>query len=1476
MSEMIQLTLPQQDVYFEQLLFPNDPIYNIGAKIKIEGTLETKIMQEAYRALLQQHNTYRSCISHANNTISFVELETYDDVLEIKDFSNETHPDSAANAYMQERFTQPFDLTTSGLLHKFILIRVEEQQHYLFSVYHHIITDGWGTSLMFQRLVANYNEITTSGNVTSSYPYHYNDFVADDVQYQQSEAYEKDKTYWKSRFHSLPESLFQPIKGTLPIPKSQRKVLTVKRALYNELETIAKANRCSTFHVILGLMYVYFGRKQRNHDFAIGLPVLNRSKAVFKKTVGLFMGVSALRIQLEKEDTFNSFLTKIRQQLRQDYRYQRFPLGKLIQELELFNHTSHLFDISLSYEKQNYADHFANTKTSVIPLTHQSERVPLALYIREFDPKEDVHIDFDYNTSYFDEPSISQIITHFETLLTSVVQNPEKNIHAYSYLTASEEKEILHTYNQTSYTYSTQKTVLDYFTEQVENQPQKIALRDQNESFTYQELENLSDTIAKNIIATSGMTSQKPVAILLPRSAKLIVCILGVMKSKRPFIPLDPSFPKDRLSYIISHSETDLIIASASDLVLSAAVEKTDYEALCSPLNTEIELPRTTATDSAYIIYTSGTTGNPKGVEVGHQALVNFILSMKERPGMEKNDLLYSVTTQSFDISILEFLTPLLAGASVHVALQKTIADPFVLIEEIAEVAPTMIQATPSFYQLLFNAGWKGNLGIKILCGGDLLSKALAEKLLQNTRELWNMYGPTETTIWSTCKQITSPLEASTIGTPIHNTQIYILDDALQLLPKQSIGTLYIAGDGLAKGYYKNETLTEDRFIVHTQLEKRMYNTGDLAKWNDHGEIEFLGRDDFQVKIRGYRIELGDIEAKLHEIEAVQEAVVVAKKQQNQEAYLAGFVVADSTKIQVENLRNILKEQLPAYMIPSQIVILDALPLTPNKKVDRKALMEFQIKNTHTDETPVRKASTSLEKTLCQLFQETLNTTYEIHLTDNFFEHGGHSLNAVKLINNIQTQLHYTLSLRILFDCPTVLELTDYIQNNLTTLQKERISKAPEQEYYPITEAQKEIWMASQNRDRSIAYNMFAAYKIDGNIELSRLQTIFTYLISKYEILRTNFVEVGGIPQLKIQDVNPDFTIETIVCVDENIELKIQEDVHKVFDLKNDLLCKMTHYKSDSKSFLVFNTHHSILDGWSLEILIKEIAHLYRLETLPNQENQDRFQFKDYARWQTQKNIENVHDYWTSYLESYQWKPLLTATGTLQKSTDQGASIQLEYDAALWQQIQDFTVAQKITLHSFLATMFSVLILKNYDHDDVCIGTVNAGRNHTSLLSEVGMFVKTLPLRTKNNKTQTVYSLLQTAQDSILDFDMHQDIPLATRKDFLWDVILVVQNQSFNYETIQVTDDLVFSAHEIASRYSRLPLLLNFTVGSSLSLHINYDTTIFDADSISLLCMRFEKLLTSAVAATKQTTIEDLNIHLHQETSSEIDIDFNF
>ena len=849
----MKLSLPQQDVYFEQLLYPNEPIYNIGAKIEIKGYLNSDALNHAYVELINQHETYRTIYVADENQIAAKVAEVHSSELAFVDFSSANNPVEIATEYMQNEFMKPFDLLAGKFLHVFILVKIADDFHYLFSVYHHIITDGWGTSLMFQRLVQNYNELLEFGEVRSMYPFSYSEFIEDYNAYLHSESFILEKNYWVDKFKVLPENLFPKIDNTIKINKSNRKELIVKREVYDQLNRLSSDLKCSTFHLILAVLYAYFGRKHQNNDFAIGLPVLNRSKARYKKTVGLFMGVSPLRIQLDFEASFEELVNEVKNQLRIDYRYQRFPLGKLINELQIFTEKEKLFNITLSYEKQNYATDFKNTQTKVIPLTHQSERVALAIYIREFDESDDVKIDFDYHMNYFDHPGITVIVQHFENLIHAVLASPNKKIKELAYLSREEEHQLLKTFNDTTVDYPKDKTLIDLFRENAETYPDKVALVDAYKSYSYAELDKLSNQIAAYLIFVCGKQDKSPITILLDRSVYMIAVLIGVLKSGRAYIPLDPGFPKERLRYIIDNSQSKISICQ--EQFKFEGVEGISWltlETILSKINNfeDVACDDISSSDTAYIIYTSGSTGNPKGVEIRHQSLVNFLRGIQQKPGIISSDTLFSVTTYSFDISLLEFFAPLLSGATVYIAMPEVLSTPHFIIQKLKELNPTIIQATPSFYQMLFNAGWNGNKQLKVLCGGDLLSERLAEKLLTHSKEVWNMYGPTETTIWSSVKKMEQSKDASNIGMPINNTQFYILDPFLNLKPIGIPGSIYIGGDGLAKGYYRNEELTNGKFIKNPfdTAGELIYETGDLGKWNDKGEIEFLGRNDNQVK----------------------------------------------------------------------------------------------------------------------------------------------------------------------------------------------------------------------------------------------------------------------------------------------------------------------------------------------------------------------------------------------------------------------------------------------------------------------------------------------------------------------------------------------------------------------------------------------------------------------------------------------------
>lgn len=1480
----MKLTLPQQDVYFEQLLYPNEPIYNIGAKIEIKGIINVGIFRRAYNELINQHDAYRSTLINDPENVTVQIVEEHNSKLGFVNFSDRQKSYEDANAYMQEEFSKPFDLFGERLLHVFTLVKVSEDFHYLFSVYHHIITDGWGTSLMFQRLVQNYNEIFEFGEVTSSYPYCYNDFVEDDYIYQNSESFSQDLDYWSQKFKFPPENLLEKLNDKVQINKSSRKELIIKRDVYNQLNELATDFKCSSFHLILGIFYTYFGRKHQNNDFAIGLPVLNRSKSKYKKTVGLFMGISPLRIPLDFNTTFKNLIIEIKNQLRLDYRHQRFPLGKLIQELQIFKEKERLFNITLSYEKQNYSNDFQHTQTRVIPLSHQAERVALAIYIREFDELEDVKIDFDYNLNYFDDLRISEVVHHFENLIKSILICPDKKLKELAYLSEEEESQILVEFNNTKVDYPKGKTIVDLFEAQVEKTPEKKALKDDYKSYSYSELNKLSNQIAEYLIVTYGEKDKSPIAVLLGRSAHMVAVLFGILKSGRAYIPLDPTFPKERLSYIIDNSQSKVLISEKdSGLEGVEDVVIVFLENILAEIDLFDGIVSTTISpnDTAYIIYTSGSTGNPKGVEIGHQSLLNFLTSIQQKPGVSSNDILFSVTTYSFDISILEFFAPLLSGATLYIANQNILSDPNLIIQKIEEVRPTIIQATPSFYQMLINANWQGNQRLKVLCGGDLLSEVLAEKLINHSLEVWNMYGPTETTIWSSIKKIEHPKEASNIGKPINNTQFYILDAFLSPKPIGIPGAIYIAGDGLARGYYKNDTLTKEKFIKNPfDANSLLYETGDVGKWNDKGEIEFLGRNDNQVKIRGYRIELGDIESQLNQIEGIKDSVVIAKKGDQQDAFLVAYILKSEEAIDRGKIIAVLKMDLPYYMIPNAIISLEEFPLTTNQKVDRKSLSLREIQqniNSNEFKAPI----SNLEIKLSQYWATVLNTKEAISINNNFFALGGHSLNAVKLIGLISRNLFLEITLKTIFDYPSIESLAVYLKK-LKPSQSTVIPLSEIKDLYNLTPAQYTIWLASQKTKSSIAYNMSAGYTIQGIIDLARINKSVNQIIEKYEILRTNFIEIDGIPYQKINNAEKiRFEIVLHQLKSDTTEEVIDRLVNAEFDLEKDVLIRVQLIQLENNQYLLlFSTHHIMMDGLSLEIFIKEFIRNYNenAQDVAN-ENILKLQFKDYSEWFNKSIEENQSKnelFWKNYLENYIPKDTFDRDFSIQHNQQSGSKYLFELSSNTTIALKKLAFENKVTFYPILIAALNVLIYKFSNHNDICIGTVNSARHIPELNDQIGMFVKTLILRTQIESEQTFVDILKRTQNNLLKIDDYQDIPFDKVPQSIFDIILIYQNPEFNFEDIIELNDMKLIFHPVDNKYSRMPIVFNlFERENSLKGIIDYNCDLFEEDTIQIIALKYGEIL-NEIIKNPLMKVDLIDAELELEKNTEFDFDFNF
>jgi len=1473
----MKLTLPQQDIYFDQCLSPNASIYNIGAKITIEGVLNIELLQKAYTVLVAQHDILRLSLTKDFEGNALFEMRPCPDLrLNYLDFESLSDTIQELNHFAEKEIIKPFDLFSGEILHRSFLVRVAKNKHYIISIYHHIIVDGWATSLLFQRMVKNYNELLEFGEVSTTYPYSYEEFIENDEAYFLSQSYEEDKTYWTNKFKLLPESLFEKKKDSTSIARSKREVLLLKREQYNLLNNIAKENRVSIFHVILASLFTYFGRKHQKNDISIGLPVLNRSKATFKRTVGLFMGISPLRIHLNFEETFSDLVLKVKKHLKQDYRHQRYPLGKLVNELNLYEDKLQLFNITLSYEKQDYSINFSNTKTRVIPLSHQSERVALAIYIREFDESEDVKIDFDYNVNYFNENEIRRVVNHVERVLLNILYNPRVPLKEIGYLTDKERLLFEHKFVGASVSIPKQLTLLNYFEKQVNLYPDEIVVLDQDTSYTYGDLDKLSNRIASNISQlTEGR--QSTIAVLLNRSANLVALLLAIFKSGNAYIPLDPSFPSERLLYILRESNAHLLITEQGQKALDVDPIKvyTIEEAINNHIR-ELSPVHLKPEDTAYIIYTSGSTGKPKGVEISHFSLLNFLLSMKEQPGINSNDTLYAVTTFSFDISILEFFLPLITGSKLYVASTETLADPLLIIEELDKVNPTIIQATPSFYQMLFNAGWKGDNNLKILCGGDLLSKTLAEKIMNSSLELWNMYGPTETTIWSSIKRIKKAHDASNIGTAIYNTRFYILDDCMNLSSINTAGKIYIGGSGLAKGYYLNKELTKEKFIEYPGNSSIIYETGDIGQWTEHGEIIFLGRYDNQVKIRGYRVELGDIEHQLNQIHGIREAVVVAKKNIDNDAYLVAYLISE---IEMERslIQSTLERKLPQYMVPKAYQFIDEFPLTPNKKIDRKTLTAKDFLFPNNNKALILPQS-KISLKLADIWRKVLGIAIPISTDDNFFELGGHSLNAVKLTGLVYEYFGSRLSLKDVFRNPTLEKMATLLEK----YKKEhtpQIERAIVKPLYFITPAQYQIWLASLNSNYSKAYHLNAAYSIKGKIDLQILENTIQSIIRKYEIIRTNFVEQDAKIFQKIKSLDEvEFAISVIKIKSENLITVMEEYTNKIFDLENDILIRILLIEQDiGNSMLLFSTHHIIMDGWSLQLLLGEIVSGYNyLKKNPILASESlNIQFKDYAEWLKKKMLDKQScDFWHKKLDGFSRKKLLLDE-LGQSVQNKGSERVIDFSSQVFLSIKKRCVEEKITIHTFLVTLFKVLLYKKTGIKDICIGTVNAARDSPILHQQIGMYVQTLPLRTKLDTSESFFSLARRIQEDLLQVDQYKFLPKKLFDQKWFDLLLVYRKQDETNMDIKEMEGCELKKIPLKRKFSKPYTIFNF-LETTHQLHavIEYNSKEYSNDTIDLIVAAVENLL-KEVLEYKTLPIELKS--LSQTTKENIEnFDFNF
>ncbi|WP_343618692.1 amino acid adenylation domain-containing protein, partial [Flavobacterium sp.] len=1466
--------------------------YNMSYAIKLKGELPVILFEKSFKELIVHHEVLRTVFKVDNETQEvrqfIVPANEVDFTISQIDFSSESDHNEKLNHFINEKINEEFNLENAPLV-RASLIKIAAREHiFLFSM-HHIISDGLSMELLISEVVQRYDALLKGQNSTiAELKFQYKDYSVWLNAEMQKEKYKNSEKYWLDKLKgelpilNLPSFRQRPALQTFNGDNLSR---TFSENFSNKLKVFSEENKATLFMTFMAgvkaLLYRYSGQD----DITAGIPIAGREHPDLANQIGLYINTLVIRTLFNETNTFAELLQIEKENLIAANEHQMYSFDELVRKINVKRDLSRsaLFDVLVNFQNQsqltlNLQEEISGLTLERYDFQKKSSQFDLSFNFSEYNNLITLNIEF--NTDIYDASWIENVFNHFETFLSKAIEAKDTWIEKIDFLSQEEKNQILIAYNETTADYPREKTVVDLFREQAEKAPQNIALRDSITSYSYAELDEISEKIASYIHATAVENNKSPIAVLINRSAGMLAVLLGILKSGRPYIPLDPVFPEERLRYIIQNSGVKNIISQEEYSHIGSETSVILFEELFEKINDFKEfLPsQALASDTAYIIYTSGSTGNPKGVEISHRALLNFLTSIEQKPGINQSDVLFSVTTYSFDISILEFFVPLISGASLYVAEQQILANPHSVIEKLNEIQPTVIQATPSFYQMLFNADWQGSKILKVLCGGDLLNEELAKKLTETCSQVWNMYGPTETTIWSSLKQIEKPKDASNIGKPINNTQFYLLDKFLNPVAPGVVGAIYIGGDGLAKGYYKNETLTNQKFIKSPFVEGALiYETGDVGKWNEKGEIQFLGRNDNQVKIRGYRIELGDIETALSQYSDDLKQAVVAARELNSEKVLVVYYVSEND-IEKTTLRAYLQGKLPEYMVPNIYVQLDALPLTPNGKIDRKALPDVDGENIARKEYIAPQSET--EKSIAAIWENLLNLEI-VGSTDDFFELGGHSILLTRLLSEYQRVFNISVNLKTLYTNTSLKDhaiLVDNLKQDNTAAVFE-IKKLENQHNYDLSPSQVRYWLLYKIQGKSQEFNIYSTQDLPSNLNFTVFQEAFNILIDRHEILRTVFVEDTGIPKQKVLSHSP---LNIPAYQSESI---IRNEIFEYeFDLEVFPLFKVGVLENNTGHTLYFNIHHIISDGWSIEVISRDLMHIYN--ALINGKKVElpelSVQYKDYAKWQNDQlqssEINGYENYWKEKLSgSLPYLQLPSDYASKIKSGDTNSSSYTIYlDSVQKQKIEKLSKSKGFSTFTLFAATLKILLYRLTAEEDIIIGIPAANRNHFQLKDLAGCFINTLVLRDKISAEESFLSWLQQVNETIIDALTYQNYPFEKLLELLkissddnrFPLCPVFINMlDFDLEETQVITDFN-PVHKILETSPKFDLECYVkTFSNGCVINCVYDHNLFKKETIEYWMEAYLSII-DQVVSNEQIAVKEIKIfenYMYQE-----------
>jgi amino acid adenylation domain-containing protein/non-ribosomal peptide synthase protein (TIGR01720 family) len=1495
------LSQAQQRLWFLDRLIPNSSSYNIHGDVLLEGKLNVDAVTQALQLIIDRHESLRTTFSVQDDIPVQLIIREWKVILPVEDV-NESELDNILNT----ESSRPFKLDT-GPLFRLRLLRLNQEKHILMLTMHHIISDGWSIGILMREAAAAYSAIVGSRKPELlDLRVQYKDFAAWQNSLLEDGSLKEQEKYWLDRLkYPLPMLDLPTDRPRPPIQTTVGSTFRFKgdSELNKKIRELLNERDITLNMLLLSAYATMLNKLSNQEDIIIGSPIAGRNHPDLENIIGFFVNMIALRLDFSQDISASELIKQVKQVCLDAYSNQEYPFNRIIDIINPTRDTSRSPIFNTMFVLQNASETVTEARVGNLLFKDITKDLGIAkfdLTLYAFEASDSIDYFFEYNTDLFNTETVQRFAGYFSNILRQIVLETEKPLSSYEVMGKEEEKLVIEVFNNTDIDYPNEKCVYQFFEEQAERTPDRIAVTFAEQSLTYKELNKKTNQLAR-YLREFGVKAETMVALMVERSIEMEIALIGIIKSGGAYVPIGTEYPEARIDYIIEDTNTPVVLTQKK---FAEKFAGRDIKVVCL----DSEWPDIATKDTAnldavsgpdnlaYVLYTSGSTGIPKGVACIHKGLTNRLIWMQDAYGLGEEDIVLQKTPYTFDVSGWEFHWPMMYGARLHFLRPGGEKDPLHILEVINERKVTTLHFVPSmlgvFLQVLDDENSKTLRSLRrVICSGEALMGYHRDLFFKYLKcELHNLYGPTEASIdvtWYECKQQDTSSTVP-IGKPIANTRIYILDKNMSPVPVGVAGEVYLAGIQLARGYVNKPEKTAESFIPFSiYKDTRLYKTGDLGRWMPDGNIDYLGRIDHQVKIRGNRIELGEVESVFSKYEGIHDCVVIDYDDPTGK-YLVGYYVSNS-EIPVGELRTYMIKALPEYMVPTRFMWLEDLPLSPNGKVDRKSLP--RVENVRSDTAgEYIEPRNDTERAIAEIFKAVL-VVDKVGIKDNFFDLGGHSLRATQVISRIKKELGIDIPLRVIFETPTIEGLAGaaFSDSGVGT-----IPKLPNAPSYPLSHAQKRLWFLDQMIPGSSAYNMPLPFIIEGALDEDIMRRSLQGIVDRHETLRTTFINTEtGPAQVVAEKHDIVLRVEDASQLEEKDLLELaSEEAMTPFDLAAGPLFRTRIFKMAGGKFLfILTLHHIISDGWSLEILINELIESYAAYLSGKEPEFEglKIQYRDYASWQSKllKDglLNSQEDYWKTKLGGD--LPVVDLPADRARSavaTTNGALHALTLDSKTTASLKEMAKKQDVTLYMLILAILDSFLARVTGNEDIIVGSAIAGRNNHDLEGLIGFFINSLALRTDISGDPSFDDLLSRVKQTCIEAYANQDYPFDrlidklgvvrdTSRTPVFTIMLVMQDVSSLIKSGD-NDGMKISPVEGLLKQSKFDLtLFAIDTGETLELRFEYNTDLFDSTTMKRYAGHIMNLLEDVIVDPSKH-ISELNL-LSREETDEVVFTFN-